>query len=347
MWRISYPFVGSVPQIQVPSGIAFGSVCAGTVGRTALNVCNTGSANLFVNSITSSNLQFAVTTPSGGYPVVIAPGSCFPFEVTFTPAALGPQTAALTIASDDPTAPSLNVAATATGEAGSLGLSPDLRFLPTVIQSVGACSSSRPFVISNTGTCNLTITNVAIGGANASDYSLSGLPAFPITLQPGHAVGSGDLNVIFGPNALARERTANIAVTFVSNPTSGATSTQTRLMCGESVRTGARVLVTQAGVPMAQVHEIELKRLWGFLGLKKEIDEVKNVSLQTVTATPGTACGGFQFHREWGGASNPDQLPPGIYQLKVEAEIAGHEVRKKVYFSVDTCGFNGTIVVDF
>jgi hypothetical protein len=31
----------------------------------------------------------------------------------------------------------------------------------------------------------------------------------------------------------------------------------------------------------------------------------------------------------------------------VEAKIAGHEVTKKVYFSVDTCGFDGTIVVDF
>jgi hypothetical protein len=339
--------VGNVPEIQVPAGVAFGSTCVGTAGRQMLNVCNTGNASLSINFISSSNPRFAVTTPSGGFPVIIAPGSCFPFEVTFIPAGLGTQIAALTVASDDPSTPSVTVAATATGEAGSLGLSPNLRFLPTVIQSVGACSSSRPFVISNTGTCNLTITNVAIGGANASDYSLSGLPAFPITLQPGHAVGSGDLNVVFGPNALARERTADITVTFVSNPTSGATSTETRLMCGESVRTGARVLVTQGGVPMAQVHEIELKRLWGFLGLKKEIDEVKNVSLQTVTPTPGTACGGFQFHREWGGVTNPDQLPPGIYQLKVEAKIGGSEVRKKVYFSVDTCGFNGTIVVDF
>jgi hypothetical protein len=40
-------------------------------------------------------------------------------------------------------------------------------------------------------------------------------------------------------------------------------------------------------------------------------------------------------------------LRPGLYQLKVEAKIAGKEVSKKVYFNVPTCGFNGTIVVDF
>jgi hypothetical protein len=333
--------------IQVPSAVAFGSVCSGDTGHATLNVCNTGGGSLSVSGITSSNPQFAVATPSGGFPVVIAPGSCFPFEVTFTPAGSGLQTGTLTVASDDPTTPSLSLTATAHAEAGSLGLSSNLTFDPTVIQSIGNCHSARPFVISNTGTCNLTITNVALGGANAADFSLAGLPAFPITLQPGHAVGSGDLNVIFGPNAVARERIANIAVTFVSNPTSGTTSTQTRELCGEGVRTGARVLVTEGGVPMAQVHEIELKRFGGVLGFSKEVDEVKNVLLQSVAPTPGTSCPALKFHREYGAVTNDGQLRPGIYQLKIEAKIAGHEVRKKVWFNVDTCGFNGTIVVDF
>lgn len=340
--------LGNVPQIQVPAGVAFGNVCAGSVGRATLNICNTGNTSLTVSSITSSNPRFAVLAPSGGFPVSISPGSCFPFEVTFTPAGVGAQTATLTISSDDPSTPSVTVQATAQGAAGSLGLSTNLTFSPTVIQSLAPCQSSKPFVVSNTGTCDLTITNITIGGSNPGDYSLSGLPAFPVTLQPGHIVGAGDLNVIFAPGALARERPANITVTFVSDPTSGATSNQSRELCGEGVLTGARVLVTQGGVPMPQVHEIELKRVrGGFLGFDKEVDEVKNAPLQTVTPTPGTACAGFQFHREYGAITNPTQLRPGLYQLKVEAKIAGHEVRKKVFFNVPTCGFNGTIVVDF
>lgn len=336
------------PQIQVPSGIDFGTVCAGSNAHATLNVCNTGDDVLTVSGISSSNSAFTVTTPSSGFPIVISPGSCFPFEVTFTPAGAGPQTATLTVSSDDPTHPSLNVQATAQSAAGTLGLSPNVRFSPTVIHSLGPCESEKPFVISNTGTCNLTITNITIGGANPGDYSLSGLPAFPITLQPGHIVGAGDLEIVFTPTVLARERTANINVTFVSNPSTGATSVQTRELCGEGVVTGARVLVTQGGVPMPQVHEIELKRVrGGFLGFDKEVDEVKNAPLQTVTPTPGTACEGFQFHREYGAITNPTQLRPGLYQLKVEAKIAGHEVRKKVFFNVPTCGFNGTIVVDF
>jgi hypothetical protein len=185
--------------------------------------------------------------------------------------------------------PSVAVQATATGGAGTLGLSPNQSFPPTVIQSVGMCHSQKPFVISNTGACNLTITNVAIGGANASDYSLSGLPAFPIILQPGHIAGSGDLNVVFAPTAVARERTANIAVT--SDPGTGTTSVQTRELCGEGVRTGARVLVTQGGVPMPQVHEIELKRVHGgWFGFSKEVDEVEDALLHSFTPTAGTAC---------------------------------------------------------
>jgi hypothetical protein len=345
------PFFFSVLEsgnIVVPAGVAFGTACAGSVGHQTLNVCNTGGADLKVTGISSSNPAFAVTTPSGGFPVVIHPGACFPFDLAFTPSGAGPQSATITISSDDPAHPTVAVPATARSAAGSLGLSPNQQFPPTVIQSVGPCRSSRPFVVSNTGTCDLTITNIAIGGANAGDYTLSGLPAFPITLQAGHQVGSGDLNILFEPKAVARERTANVSVTFVSDPTSGATSVQTRELCGEGVRTGARVLVTQGGVPVPMAHEISLRRYWGgWFGFSKKVEEVDDAPLQTVTGTPGTACGSIQFHREYGGVSNPKQLTPGVYKLKVELKIGGKEVSKTVRFNVDTCGFNGTIVVDF
>ena len=345
------PFSFSVSEsgnIVVPAGVAFGTTCAGSIGHATLNVCNTGGADLKVTGISLSNPAFAVTTPSGGFPVVIHPGACFPFDVSFTPSGAGPQSATITISSDDPAHPAVSVPATARSAAGSLGLSPKQQFPPTVIQSVGPCRSSRPFVVSNTGSCDLTITNIVIGGANASDYTLSGLPAFPITLPPGHQVGSGDLNILFEPKAVARERTANVSVTFVSDPTSGATSVQTRELCGEGVRTGARVLVTQGGVPVAVAHEISLRRYWGgWFGFSKKVEEVDDAPLQTVTGTPGTACGSIQFHREYGGVSNQKPLIPGVYKLKVELKIAGKEVSKTVTFNVDTCGFNGTIVVDF
>jgi hypothetical protein len=163
-----------------------------------------------------------------------------------------------------------------------------------------------------------------------------------------HEVGMGDLKAVLAPAAVARERTAQATVTFIPNPATGATSTQTVGLCGEGVRTGARVLVTQGGVPMAQVHEIELKRLDATVGgFPKEVDEQRNVALQTVTPTPGSGCAALQFHREYGGASNLRQLVPGVYQLKIEATIAGKEEERKMWFQVGTCGFDGTIVVDY
>jgi photosystem II stability/assembly factor-like uncharacterized protein len=346
-WRLTFKKV-PMPQIQVPAPPEFKPSCVGDKRPGTLNVCNTSAGDLVITSITSSNPEFTIVSPSGGFPVTVSHDFCFPFTVIFTPTSVGVQTTTLTIASNDPSTPSVTVQATAKAGKGLLGLSAAEVFNPTVIQSIGKCHSSRPLVVSNTGTCDLTITDITIGGANASDYSLSGLPAFPVTLEPGHTVGSGDLNAVFAPTDVARERIAQATVTFVSDPTTGATSTQTSALCGEGVRTGARVLVTQGGVPIPQVHEIELKRLHGgWFGFAKEVDEVKKVPLQTVTPTPGTACPSFQFHREYGAASNPDQLVPGVYQLKVEAIIGGKEVRKKTWFKVDTCGFNGTIIVDF
>ena len=338
----------SGPQIQVPGGVTFGDSCVNSKSEGTLRVCNTSTGDLIVTSITSSNPAFAVVPPSGGFPVVISHDFCFPFAVTFTPTGTGVQTTTLTIVSNDPSNPSLTVQVSAQAGAGALGLMPDVLFPPTVVHTVGACHSARPVVVSNQGTCALTITDITIIGANAGDFSLSGLPALPVTLEAGHIVGEGDLKGVFTPAAVARERTAEVKVTFVSDPATGATSSQMRELCGEGVRTGARVLVTQGGVPVPQVHEIELKRLHGgWFGFKKKVDEEKNVALQTVTPTPGTACAPLQFHREYGAESHRKQLVPGVYELEVEVKIAGKEEEKKTWFNVDTCDFHGTIVVDF
>ncbi len=67
----------------------------------------------------------------------------------------------------------------------SIDVPPDICFPPTVIQAVDACGSEEPFPVSNTGGCNLTITDFAVT-ANPEEYSLVGLPSFPIILQKGH-----------------------------------------------------------------------------------------------------------------------------------------------------------------
>ncbi|MEO6191740.1 MAG: choice-of-anchor D domain-containing protein [Thermoanaerobaculia bacterium] len=146
------------PQIQIPASVHLGETCHGGTGRGTLNVCNTGHADLTVDPITSSNPQFAVTSPSSGYPVVISHDFCFPFEVAFQPSATGAQTGTLTIASNDPAH-----ASTAVQVFGD-GTEPDIRV--TGSTDFGVVSAWRPaeksVAVCNTGACNLAVASATI-----------------------------------------------------------------------------------------------------------------------------------------------------------------------------------------
>ena len=96
---------GAVPAIQVPGDIDFGDVCLGSTATETLNVCNTGNSHLEISDITVSDAQFAVVTPTGGYPVYVSPDFCFPFDVTFTPNGFGADAAFVRITSNDPSSP--------------------------------------------------------------------------------------------------------------------------------------------------------------------------------------------------------------------------------------------------
>ena len=177
------------PQLQVPGALHFGDGCAGATSFTELDVCNTGKGDLIVDPITSSDPQFAVTTPSAGYPVVISPDFCFPFQVRFGPTASGPQSAVLTIPSNDPASPSTNVQAFGTGA------EPDIRV--TGSTGFGVTSAWRPaervLSVCNTGGCDLSVAPPAVG---CTDFALVSDP-FPATLGAGSCV---DLVVGFTPD---------------------------------------------------------------------------------------------------------------------------------------------------
>jgi hypothetical protein len=247
----------------------------------------------------------------------------------------------LTINSDDPKTPTIYFPVTANTPCPTIDVPPDLGFAPEVISSIGPCSEPLPFPISNKGTCNLTITSITIGGINAGDFGFSGLPSFPVILQPGDIVGAGDLNVTFSPAAVARVRTATLNVTYVADPVTGATTNVTRNLCGEGVMTGARVLVMAGGVPLAVVDKIQLQRLT----VNKSGDVVQQAPL--VTVVPPSPCGAFQYHREYGTVSNPVQLLAGDYQVTVSATINGKRKSLSQSFSLNTCDFNPAVVINF
>jgi photosystem II stability/assembly factor-like uncharacterized protein len=332
--------------IRVTGSTDFGDVCPGALAEKTVSVCNVGTCDLHVTSVSlGSCTDFQLI--NNPFPATVSHDSCMDVTIRFTPTSAGPKSCTLTINSDDPDQPVIMKTLTANTPIPSIDVSPDQGFPPEVIQTAGSCSTLQAFPISNKGSCNLTITDISIGGVNGGDFGLVGLPSFPIILQPGHTVGDGDLRTLFAPTALDRDRLGTVSVTYVSDPITGATTTITRNLCGEGVRTGARVLVTAGGVPVPFVEKIRLQRVVGNRNkpIIDTVDSSMNLPLQTVT--PGGACGPFKYHKEYGTVSNPIQLVPGSYTVTATAVVNGKRKSLTVTFDVTTCDFNPTVVVAF
>lgn len=333
------------PDIRLTGSANFGDVCAGAAEK-AIQVCNVGACNLNVTGASFVPPCSDFTLINNPFPAAVSPDSCLNLVIRFTPTSAGTKTCTLVINSDDPDTPSPSLVVTANTPSAAIDVEPVPGFPPTVIGSVGACVSTEPFLVSNTGMCNLTINQIAIT-SNPEEFSLSGLPSSPIILEPGHLAGDGALGAVFAPDVLGRARAGNVRVTYVSDPVTGATMSVDRALCGEGVRTGARVLVRAGGSPLSSVERIHLQRVGG--NRNKDhldtVDNAKDLALQTVV--PTAPCSAFQYHREYGTVSNPIQLLPGSYVVTATAIVNGKRQHKTVGFDVSTCDFNPTVIVDF
>lgn len=346
---IQVTVTGDVPpgDIRVTGSTDFGDVCPEALAEKTISICNVGKCDLAVFSAAFDPPCADFTLINNPFPATVSPDSCLDLVIRLTPTSVGPKSCTLVITSDDPDTPTVSLTVTANVIGASIDVPPDLAFPPTVIQEVGPCLSLLPFPISNTGTCDLTITDISISGPDASAYWLVGLPSFPIILEPGHVVGEGGLAVAFAPAVLDRDLVATLTVTYVSDPVTGGITSVTRTLCGEGVFTGARVLVTIAGVPAATVKRIHIKRVAGNSN-RNRVDTVgvsKNLPL--VSVTPAVSCTPFQYHQEYGTVANPTQFLPGSYLVTATAIVNGKRRHKTVAFGVDTCTFNPTVVVNF
>jgi hypothetical protein len=332
--------------INVTGSASFGDVCPGALAERTISVCNTGSCDLHVMSATIDCPDFTII--NNPFPATVSHDFCMPLTIRFTPTSVGPKMCHLTITSDDPDESPVVLTLTGNTPLAQIDVNPDQGFLPEVIQSIGSCNTLLPFPILNKGTCPLTITNVQVGpGSDSADFGLSALPSLPINLQPGHTVGDGALRTIFAPTVIDRDRLGLLSVTYVTDPFLGLTATEMRTLCGEGVRTGARVLVTNGGVPVPFVEKMQIQRINANRN-RPILDTVDNAqNLPLVTVVPTSPCARFQYHREYGTISNPIQLLPGSYRVTATAIINGKRKSLTVGFDVETCDFNPTIVVNF
>jgi hypothetical protein len=173
--------VSTVPELQV-SPVAFGPVC-GTATRT-LDVCNTGKADLVVDSIASSNAAFSIVPPSSGFPVTISPDFCFPFQAAYDgTGAAGTVSGQLTIVSNDPANPQETVAISAVKGAPSLNAT-----LANAGNFGDVCRGSQADLnlqLVNQGTCTASVTGIV---SSDPHFELSAITTFPLAIAPGGTV---------------------------------------------------------------------------------------------------------------------------------------------------------------
>jgi hypothetical protein len=180
-----------VPQIQLPGPISL-TACAGSTANTTVNLCNTGKADLQINTISSSNPDITVSTPTSGYPLTVSPDSCFPEQVTLTPGTTtGPVTGTLTVSSNDTVNPSATIQVNGNSPAPSINAS--------IVNSGNfgnVCPAGQANLnlnVTNQSSCNLVINSIT----TTADF-LRPTVGLPLTLTADATIA---LPLTFAPSA--------------------------------------------------------------------------------------------------------------------------------------------------
>jgi hypothetical protein len=336
--------LSEAPLVSVTGTTNFGNVCAGTVETETYKVCNlpvAGTCQLNVTNVALNAGCKDFTIISNPFPEYLGAEVCGNVVVQFTPTSDGTKTCNLIVTSTDPATPINVVPLTGTTPIPSISISPPLGFPPTV-EGNGKCAVSKPFPVTNTGICPLTVTGVTLGAPNPEDYGLVDLPNQRNVLAPGASLSAGGFAIRFAPIELNRNVDSSVDLTYISDPILKTKTTVDTNLCGEGVFIGARVLVTLGGVPVSTVDRIQLIQV----STSTVVDNIFNATLRTITPKIAT-CSPFQFHREYGTVSDMKALAPGTYQVKVTLTVAGKQQVKTVTFTDNSCGFAHPVVVAF
>jgi Abnormal spindle-like microcephaly-assoc'd, ASPM-SPD-2-Hydin len=183
----------SAPKLDISAASHdFGKVTVNTVANTKLTLSNSGAGDLNLSKITTTGATFAATGVN--LPAVVPAGGTVTVNVAFSPKTAGNYTGTVAIASDDPATPNATVSLTGVGTAvdvGKLTATPASLSFSNV--KVGS-SATTVTTLKNTGTANLTLSQISTGTAV---YSTSGISA-PTVIAPGDSL---TLSVKFAPTA--------------------------------------------------------------------------------------------------------------------------------------------------
>jgi hypothetical protein len=189
-----------------PSSLSFGNEPVGVVSPSqTITLSNTGNAALSITGLALAGANPSDFAQSNNCGASVAAGGNCTISVTFTPAASGSFTAAVSVADNASGSPQ-TVTLSGTGASPGVSLSPSsLAFGSVPIDSV---SSLQTISLSNTGNAVLSITSLAVGGANSGDFAETADTCGSSVVAGGNCT----IGVTFTPS-LAGAETASITVT--------------------------------------------------------------------------------------------------------------------------------------
>ena len=181
--------------VELQDELSFGIVCGPTQYLT-LTVDNVGGADLVVSSVQRlmGSTDFSVL-PTPATPLTVAAGDRVTFTVVFTPSVPAvTETAIIRIASNDPAAPFVDVAATGTKGTGKL---------VTVIADGGSFGntcvgshSDEELTLNNAGHCSLSVNRIT---SSSADFLAPSVAAYPLVVAPG---ASTEVAIRFQPTSV-------------------------------------------------------------------------------------------------------------------------------------------------
>jgi hypothetical protein len=152
---------GTAPAVSLsPTSLSFGEQATGTTsGGQQVTITNSGTAPLTISSIQVTS-QFGATNTCGS---PVAPGNGCTIQITFTPAASGPQTGTLSILDNASNSP--QTVALAGNQPASFSISP----------AAGSSSTSASVTPGHTATYSLSVSG-SNGFTGAVKFTCTGAP---------------------------------------------------------------------------------------------------------------------------------------------------------------------------
>ena len=156
----------------VPASLSFAATAVGSTSLPqSVTLTNGGPFAIGVSSIAISGANakdFAISAKTCGANLAVS-ASCM-VSVTFAPSANGPRTATLTFTDSAGNSPQ-TVALSGTGANTGANVNPASLSFAAV--ALGSTSSPQSVTFSNTGSLSISVSTIAISGANAGDFAVS------------------------------------------------------------------------------------------------------------------------------------------------------------------------------